>query len=168
MSSYCCLRALTYRVAASQLHHLHHCGREGCTVRGSLHALLLLTDDSHHRPSPLDVQFVDFDGVRFRLTTPDRKVPTALVLSMNIRCWEELVRYGVDAILKREYGSMLRADPESGYNVTLDVNLEQIPADGGMHAQSYSLLCLLTPIRGTRGLHQGSRLAETECASGTV
>ncbi|KAH9848396.1 actin-like protein ARPC2 [Lenzites betulinus] len=82
------------------------------------------------QPSPLDVQFVDFDGVRFRLTTPDRKVPTALVLSMNIRCWEELVRYGVDAILKREYGSMLRADPESGYNVTLDVNLEQIPADG--------------------------------------
>ncbi|KAI0833731.1 actin-like protein ARPC2 [Trametes gibbosa] len=82
------------------------------------------------QPSPLDVQFVDFDGVRFRLTTPDRKVPTALVLSMNIRCWEELVRYGVDDILRREYGPLIRAEPESGYNVTLDVNLEQIPPEG--------------------------------------
>ena len=74
---------------------------------------------------------MDFDGVRFRLTTPDRKVPTALELSMNIRCWDELVRYGVNDILKREYGSLLRAEPEFGYNVTLDVNLEQIPPEGG-------------------------------------
>ncbi|EIW57791.1 actin-like protein ARPC2 [Trametes versicolor FP-101664 SS1] len=82
------------------------------------------------QPAALDVQFVDFDGVRFRLTTPDRKVPTALVLSMNIRCWDELVRYGVNEVLAREYTSLLRAQPEDGYNVTLDVNLEQLPAGG--------------------------------------
>ncbi|OSC99944.1 actin-like protein ARPC2 [Trametes coccinea BRFM310] len=82
------------------------------------------------QPSALDVQFVDFDGVRFRLTTPDRKVPTALVLSMSIGCWEELVRYGVNDIFKREYGSALRAEPEFGYNVTLDLNLEQFPPEG--------------------------------------
>ncbi|KAI9001532.1 actin-like protein ARPC2 [Trametes punicea] len=82
------------------------------------------------QPSALDVQFVDFDGVRFRLTTPDRKVPTALVLSMSIRCWDELERYGVNDILKREYGSAIRAEPESGYNVTLDLNLEQFPPEG--------------------------------------
>ncbi|KAI0774980.1 actin-like protein ARPC2 [Trametes elegans] len=82
------------------------------------------------QPSPLDVQFVDFDGVRFRLTTPDRKAPNAIVLSMNIRCWDELVRYGVDGILQREYGSLLRPEPESGYNVTLDVDLEQAPPAG--------------------------------------
>ncbi|KAI0648876.1 actin-like protein ARPC2 [Trametes meyenii] len=85
------------------------------------------------QPGPLDVQFVDFDGVRFRLTTPDRKVPTALVLSMSIRCWDELVRYGVDSVLKREYGSLLRTEPEFGYNVTLDINLEQIPPAAGEH-----------------------------------
>ncbi|CDO74354.1 hypothetical protein BN946_scf184355.g2 [Trametes cinnabarina] len=82
------------------------------------------------QPSALDVQFVDFDGVRFRLTTPDRKVPTALVLSMSIGCWEELVRYGVLDIFKREYGSALRAEPEFGYNVSLDLNLEQFPPEG--------------------------------------
>ncbi|KAI0671963.1 actin-like protein ARPC2 [Trametes maxima] len=91
------------------------------------HIIYTTLTEKVSQPGPLDVQFVDFDGVRFRLTTPDRKVPTALVLSMSIRCWDELVRYGVDNVLKREYGSLLRAEPEFGYNVTLDVNLEQIP-----------------------------------------
>ena len=77
----------------------------------------------------LDVQFVDFDGVRFRLSTPDRK--TALVLSMNIRCWDELVRYGVNDILKREYGSLVKAEPEFDYNVSLEIDLEQLPPEGG-------------------------------------
>lgn len=53
------------------------------------------------------------------------------MLSMNIRCWDELVRYGVNEVLAREYTSLLRAQPEDGYNVTLDVNLEQLPAGGG-------------------------------------
>ncbi len=97
-----------------------------------------LPNPSLCRPAALDVQFVDFDGVRFRLTTPDRKVPTALVLSMNIRCWDELVRYGVNEVLAREYTSLLRAEPENGYNVTLDVNLEQLPASGG------ECMCLAT------------------------
>ncbi|KAJ8469338.1 hypothetical protein ONZ51_g9060 [Trametes cubensis] len=95
------------------------------------------------QPSALDVQFVDFDGVRFRLTTPDRKVPTALVLSMSIRCWDELVRYGVNDILKREYGAALRAEPEFGYNVTLDVNLEQIPPEGDERDAYIKSLALL-------------------------
>ncbi|KAH9902548.1 actin-like protein ARPC2 [Cubamyces lactineus] len=95
------------------------------------------------QPSALDVQFVDFDGVRFRLTTPDRKVPTALVLSMSIRCWDELVRYGVNDILKREYGAALRAEPEFGYNVTLDINLEQIPPEGDERDTYIKSLALL-------------------------
>ncbi|KAI0714399.1 actin-like protein ARPC2 [Cerioporus squamosus] len=80
------------------------------------------------KPSSLDVQFVDFDGVRFHLSTPDRK--TALLLSMNIRCWPELVRYGVNDILKREYGSLLRPEPEADYNVSVEIDLEQLPPEG--------------------------------------
>ena len=34
------------------------------------------------RPSALDVQFVDYDGVRFHLSTPQSK--TTLLLSMHI------------------------------------------------------------------------------------
>ncbi|TBU22250.1 actin-like protein ARPC2 [Dichomitus squalens] len=93
------------------------------------------------KPSSLDVQFVDFDGVRFRLSTPDRK--TALVLSMNIRCWDELVRYGVHDILKREYGPLLKAEPENEYNVSLDIDLEQLPPDGEQRDAFFKSLALL-------------------------
>ena len=81
------------------------------------------------RPSSLDVQFVDFDGVRFHLSTPERK--TQLLLSMHIRCWAELVKYGAVDVLKREYGSLLAVRPEPEYNVSLEIDVEQIPADPG-------------------------------------
>lgn len=80
------------------------------------------------KPSSLDVQFVDFDGVRFHLTSGDRK--SVLLLSMSLRCWDELVNYGVHDILKREYGSMVKAEAESQYNVTLELDLEQFPPEG--------------------------------------
>ncbi|KIY53001.1 P34-Arc-domain-containing protein [Fistulina hepatica ATCC 64428] len=79
------------------------------------------------KPTSLDVQFVDFDGVRFRLSTPERK--TALVLSMQIRCWDELLTYGALEILRREYGTLLMAQTEPEYNVSLEIDLEQVPSD---------------------------------------
>ncbi|VDC04925.1 unnamed protein product [Peniophora sp. CBMAI 1063] len=80
------------------------------------------------KPTALDVSFVDFDGVRFRLTTPERK--TQLTLSMSIRCWSELVSYGALELLSREYGSLLRSAPEPDYDVSLDIDLEQVPPAG--------------------------------------
>ncbi|KAF9462890.1 actin-related protein ARPC2 [Collybia nuda] len=80
-----------------------------------------------NKPSSLDVQFVDFDGVRFHLSTPERK--TSLLLSMHIRCWDELVKYGALDILRREYGVLLLDQAEQEYNVSLDIDLEQIPSD---------------------------------------
>ncbi|KAG8930979.1 hypothetical protein FRC03_005846 [Tulasnella sp. 419] len=86
--------------------------------------------DKFEKPSSLDVQFVDFDGVRFHMSTGERK--TLLTLSMNIRCWEELVKYGALDVLKKEYGSYLK-DPsatEPGYHVSLEFDLEQLPPSG--------------------------------------
>ena len=51
---------------------------------------------------------------------------------MSIRCWDELVAYGVDAVLRREYGARVRAQPEPEYNVSLDLDLEQFPPEGGV------------------------------------
>jgi len=50
---------------------------------------------------------------------------------MHIRCWEELVKYGATDVLTREYGSLLAAQPEPEYNVSLEIDLELIPADPG-------------------------------------
>jgi len=71
---------------------------------------------------------VDFDGVRFHLHTPERK--TALVLSMNVRCWDELVKYGANEVLQREYGKYLAPTPESLYNVSLNIDIDQVPPEG--------------------------------------
>jgi len=88
--------------------------------------------DTFPRPSSLDVQFVDFDNVRFHLSTPDRK--TQLLLSMNIRCWDELAQYGAVDVLRREYGSLYLATPEPDYHVSLAIDLEQVPPEAGAYS----------------------------------
>lgn len=50
---------------------------------------------------------------------------------MNIRCWDELVSYGALDVLRREYGSLLKDEAEADYNVSLEIDLEQIPQDSG-------------------------------------
>jgi len=50
---------------------------------------------------------------------------------MNIRCWDELARYGAVEVLKREYGGLLLDEPEQDYNVSLMIDLEQVPQDPG-------------------------------------
>jgi len=83
--------------------------------------------DKFEKPAVLDVSFVDFDGVRFHLSTGERK--SLLTLSMNIRCWDELVKYGALDGLKKEYGSYLKdaASVEPGYHVSLEFDVDKIP-----------------------------------------
>ncbi len=50
---------------------------------------------------------------------------------MHIRCWDELVRYGALDVLQREYGSLVQAQPESEYNISLLIDLETAPPEGG-------------------------------------
>lgn len=73
---------------------------------------------------------MDYDGVRFRLSTPERK--TLLRLSMNIRCWDELARTGAQDILVREFGSYVLPEAEPEYSVTLEFDTEKVPPEGGM------------------------------------
>lgn len=105
-----------------------------------------------HRPSSLDVQFVDYDGVRFHLSTPERK--TALLLSMHIRCWAELVQFGANDVLQREYGFLLKAQAEPEYNVSLEIDLEQIPSDiGKLFLRVHNCTPYWVSLRGAGGLY---------------
>lgn len=76
----------------------------------------------------MDQAFVDFDSVRFHLSTPERK--TLLLLSMEVRCWSELVQYGAMEIIEREYGAYV-CPTEVDYSVSLQIDLESVPAAGG-------------------------------------
>ncbi|GAA5869226.1 hypothetical protein JCM3774_003984 [Rhodotorula dairenensis] len=76
------------------------------------------------RATTLDQSFVDFDSVRYHLSTPNRK--SLLLLSMDVPCWPELAHYGARDILEREYPTRLVPEPETepGYSVSLEIDLE--------------------------------------------
>ena len=56
-----------------------------------------------------------------------------MLLSMNIRCWDELVQYGALDVLRREYGALLSDSVEPDYNVSLDIDLEHAPQEPGAY-----------------------------------
>ncbi|KAI0723677.1 actin-like protein ARPC2 [Fomitopsis betulina] len=95
------------------------------------------------KPGYVDVQFVDFDGVRFKLSTPDKKSATILLLSMNIRCWSELANYGVNDVLQRVYAGLVVAQPEPEYDVSLEINLDQLPPEGEQRDAQIKSIALL-------------------------
>jgi len=93
------------------------------------------------KPSSLDVTFVDFDNVRFHMSTPERK--TVILLSMNIRCWNELAQYGASEVLRREYGALVKDQPEQDHHVSLEIDLEQVPPEGEARDAFISSISLL-------------------------
>lgn len=71
----------------------------------------------------------DFDGVTYHISTPESK--TVIQISLGWACANELFGYGAKEILKREYGSLLLDTAEQGYDITLSVDLEQVPQEAG-------------------------------------
>jgi actin related protein 2/3 complex subunit 2 len=76
----------------------------------------------------------DFDGVTFHISTPESK--TKIVVSISVRCYHELVQYGAQAVLERTYGPYIIA-PESGYDFSVEVDLENLPKDQGGYNWKY-------------------------------
>ncbi|GAA5941241.1 Arc35p [Sporobolomyces koalae] len=85
--------------------------------------------EKYVNPTSLDQSFVDFDSVRYHLWTPNTKVKTQLLLSMDVPCWSELESFGARDVLEREYKSLLlpAAETEHGYSVSFMIDLEQAP-----------------------------------------
>src|SRR5271170_7909568 len=85
-------------------------------------------------PSAVDQVITDFDNVTFHLTNPvgtdDKPIKSIIHLSMAIKCYKDLVKYGATDVLEREYKSMI-IQPEQGYDFTIEINLENIPSSQG-------------------------------------
>ncbi|KAL1303643.1 hypothetical protein AAFC00_007000 [Neodothiora populina] len=77
-------------------------------------------------PTSIDQIVSDFDGVTYHISTPTTK--TKILISLSIKCFGELVNYGAQAILEREYGPFI-VQPESGYDFSIEVDLETLPAE---------------------------------------
>ena len=127
----------------------------------------LIGDD---RPTSIDHAFVDFDGVRYHLHTPEKK--TDIMLSMDWRCWPDLVildstepksplialwqvKCGVEDIMTRIYGQYLTAT-ESDYSVSLLLPVEEIPQDAG---SSFTLLSITLLVLKSRKIYIAARTA---------
>ncbi|KAI8921607.1 Arp2/3 complex, 34 kd subunit p34-Arc-domain-containing protein [Entophlyctis helioformis] len=90
-------------------------------------------------PERCRIVLADFDGVTYRIATlPDSK--TNLFISVSMRCFPELRRYGADAVLRREYGPYLHEPAEEGFDVSLKVPLDQLPQDIEPLIKAISLL----------------------------
>jgi len=66
-------------------------------------------------PDPLFLVLADFDGVTYKLVYAEGQ----MTLSMSMKCFSQAKTFGAMEVLKREYGNLLKPDPETGYDVTL-------------------------------------------------
>lgn len=75
-------------------------------------------------PQSIDQIVSDFDGVTFHISTPTAK--TQILISLSVKCYRELVQYGAEAVLEREYGNYITT-PEAGYDFSILIDLENLP-----------------------------------------
>ena len=79
-------------------------------------------------PVSIDQVVSDFDGVTFHICTPESK--SKIVISISVKCFPELLQYGAQDVLQREYGPYI-ISPEQGYDFSIMVDLDDLPAEQG-------------------------------------
>jgi actin related protein 2/3 complex subunit 2 len=101
---------------------------------------IYLTSHPSATPTSIDQLISDFDNVTFHISTPTSK--TQILISIAIKCWPELVKYGAEAVLEREYGPYI-VSPEQGYDFSVQVDLENLPGTQEEKDQLVSRISLL-------------------------
>lgn len=86
-------------------------------------------------PVSVDQVVSDFDGVTFHLSTPETK--SKILVSLSVKCYSELLKYGAQEVLEREYGPYI-VSPEAGYDFSVLIDLESLPDDAGEFSRHYS------------------------------
>lgn len=79
-------------------------------------------------PVSIDQVVSDFDNVAFHVSTPETK--SKILISIAVKCYKELLQYGAQEVLEREYGTYT-VSPEAGYDFSVLIDLDNLPADQG-------------------------------------
>jgi len=87
---------------------------------------------------PIESIIADFDAVTFHLST-DANTKNLLNISMSMKCFSTLKKYGVDDVMRQYYADILKS-PESGYDVTVQIDLNKPPADINAFATNVSAM----------------------------
>lgn len=61
-------------------------------------------------------------------------------ISISLKFYKELQEHGADELVQQEYGSLLMSEPESGFNVSLLLDLEKLPEDWQVLVKKIGLL----------------------------
>ena len=62
----------------------------------------------------------------FHVSTPETR--SKILISISLKCYRELIQYGAQNVLEREYGPYI-VSPEAGYDFSILIDLENLPAD---------------------------------------
>jgi actin related protein 2/3 complex, subunit 2 len=86
----------------------------------------ILTERLAPGASPVSIDQVvsDFDGVTFHISTPTAK--SQILVSLSMKCYRDLLQYGAESVLQREYGNYITS-PEAGYDFSILIDFEQLP-----------------------------------------
>jgi actin related protein 2/3 complex, subunit 2 len=68
--------------------------------------------------------------VTFHLSTPESK--SKILVSIQVKCFNELLRYGAQQVLEREYGPYV-VEAENGYNFSVQIDLDNLSEDKGIY-----------------------------------
>ena len=79
-------------------------------------------------PVSIDQVVSDFDNVTFHISTPESK--SKILISLAIKCYKDLLQHGAEDVLRREYGDYI-VPTEPGYDFSIVVDLENLPAEAG-------------------------------------
>ncbi|XP_044737850.1 probable actin-related protein 2/3 complex subunit 2 [Chrysoperla carnea] len=77
------------------------------------------------KPESIDVTIADFDGVLFHISNVNGNKQKVRV-SISLKFYKQLQEHGADELLKEIYGSLLTTT-EDGYNVSVLIDLENVP-----------------------------------------
>ncbi|KAI9291023.1 P34-Arc-domain-containing protein [Neoconidiobolus thromboides FSU 785] len=75
-----------------------------------------------------NIQLVDFDKVKFHISTDEESKDVVLV-SLSWACFKELSSYGAEELLNEKYQNYIQNPPESSYDFTLKFDLNNLPED---------------------------------------
>ncbi|KAJ8101074.1 Arp2/3 complex, 34 kd subunit p34-Arc-domain-containing protein [Lipomyces tetrasporus] len=80
-----------------------------------------------NQPVSIDQVISDFDNVTYHISTPESK--TKILISLSIKCFNDLQKYGVEELLRQEYGPYIVSPPETGYDFSMVIDLDQLPPE---------------------------------------
>ena len=66
---------------------------------------------------PLNINLADFDGVLYRISTPNND-KTKVAISISLKFYKELQSHGADELLRKIYGDLFMDETEEGFDVT--------------------------------------------------